>query len=95
MAVTAYQNPQVGVLHTLFAKYGGVILWLKYKGRFSRLHSLCLKLSHATCLQLELYCVNQAQSLPTLSSVSCVLDLHSATQVVSRLHATVLDKSCV
>jgi hypothetical protein len=26
---------------------------------------------------------------------SCVLDLHSTTQVVSRLHATVLGKSCV
>ena len=27
--------------------------------------------------------------------VCCVLDLHSTTQVVSRLHATVLGKSCV
>jgi hypothetical protein len=27
--------------------------------------------------------------------VSCMIDLHSTTQVVSRLHATVLGKSCV
>jgi hypothetical protein len=27
-------------------------------GRFT-LHNFCLKLSHATCLQLELYCVSQ------------------------------------
>jgi hypothetical protein len=26
------------------------------------LHNFCLKLSHATSLQLELYCVNQAQT---------------------------------
>jgi hypothetical protein len=26
------------------------------------LHNFCLKLSHATCLQLELYCVNQAHN---------------------------------
>ena len=31
----------------------------------------------------------------TLSQVSCVLDLHSTTEVVSRLHATALGKSCV
>jgi hypothetical protein len=30
------------------------------KGRFT-LHNFCLKLSHATCLQLELYCVNKRQ----------------------------------
>jgi hypothetical protein len=30
-----------------------------YKGRFT-LHNFCLKLSHTTCLQLELDCVNQA-----------------------------------
>ena len=53
------------------------------------------KLSHSTCSQLELYCVNQAHSSPKLSQASCVLDLHSTTQVVSRLHATVLGKSCV
>ena len=29
------------------------------------------------------------------TQVSCVLDLHSTTQVVSRLHTTVLGKSCV
>jgi hypothetical protein len=29
------------------------------------------------------------------SLASCVFDLHSPTQVVSRLHATVLGKSCV
>ena len=31
------------------------------------LHNFCLKLSRATCLQLELYCVNQAYNSPTLS----------------------------
>jgi hypothetical protein len=40
-------------------------------------------------------CVNQAHNSLTLSYVSCVLDLHSTTQVVSRLHATVLGKSCL
>jgi hypothetical protein len=35
---------------------------------------------------------DHAGSIP---EVSCVLDLHSTTQVVSRLHATVLGKSCV
>jgi hypothetical protein len=43
-------------------------------------------------------CVNEAHNSPMLSYMSCVLldnlDLHSATQVVSRLHATVLGKSC-
>ena len=34
------------------------------KGPFT-LHNFCLKLSHATCLQLELYCVNQAHNSPT------------------------------
>jgi hypothetical protein len=32
---------------------------------------------------------------PTLSKASCVFDLHSTTQVVSRLNAIVLGKSCV
>jgi hypothetical protein len=40
----------------------------KCKRRFT-LHNFCLKLSHATCLQLELYCVNQAHNLPTLSAL--------------------------
>ena len=35
------------------------------RDRFT-LHNLCLKLSHATCLQLELYCVNQAHNSATL-----------------------------
>jgi hypothetical protein len=61
------------------------------KGRFI-LHNFCLKLSHATCLQLELYCVNQAYNSSTATKASCVFDLHSTTQVVSRLHATVLGK---
>ena len=54
------------------------------------------KTAHATmptCLQLELYCVNQTYNSSTLSLVSCALDLHNTTQVVSRLHATVLGKS--
>jgi hypothetical protein len=38
---------------------------------------------------------NQAHNSPTLSWLSCVLDLHSTTQAVSRLHAIVLGKSCV
>ena len=59
------------------------------KGRFT-LHNVCLKLSHATCLQLELHCVNQAHNSPTLSQTSCVLDLPSTIQVVNRLHVTVL-----
>ena len=59
------------------------------KGRVT-LHSVCLKLSHATCLQLELHCVNQAHNSPTLSQTSYVLDLPSTIQVVNRLHVTVL-----
>ena len=40
--------------------------------------------------------VNQAQLSYRLSRASCVLGLHSTTQVVvSRLHATVLGKRCV
>ena len=46
------------------------------KGRFT-LHNFCLKLSHATCLQLELYCVNQAHNLRT----------NNAGELCSRLHA--------
>ena len=42
-----------------------------------------VKLSHATCLQLELYCVNQAHDSPTLSWASSALDFHSATHFVS------------
>jgi hypothetical protein len=30
------------------------------------IHNFCLKLSHATCSQLELYCVNQAHKSSTL-----------------------------
>ena len=60
------------------------------------LHNFCLKLSHATCgLQYELYCVNQAHNSLTTMKARCVLDLHSTTQVVSRLHATVLGRNCV
>ena len=47
---------------------------------------------------LREYCVVLCQSstqLASLSYMSCVLDLHSITQVVSRLHATVLGKSFV
>ena len=35
-------------------------------GRFTlrKLRNFCLKLSHATCLQFELYCVNQAPNSP-------------------------------
>jgi hypothetical protein len=36
------------------------------EGRFA-LQNFCLKLSHATCLQLELYCVNQAHNSPRTS----------------------------
>jgi hypothetical protein len=40
--------------------------------------------------------VNQAQDQGrTLLKVSCVLDLHSTTQVVNMLRATVLGKRCV
>ena len=35
------------------------------EGRFT-LDNFCLKLSHATCLQLDLYCVNQAHNAPKL-----------------------------
>jgi hypothetical protein len=34
------------------------LYYLKAKGGFT-LHNFCLKLLHATCLQLELHCVNQ------------------------------------
>jgi hypothetical protein len=37
--------------------------WRSSKDRFTS-HNVCLKLSHATCLQLELYCVNQAHNSP-------------------------------
>jgi hypothetical protein len=77
------------------AKRGTVcvnVIWFSI-GQFT-LHNFCLKLSHATCLQLELYCVNQAHNSPTTTLTSCEQDLHSTTQVVSRLHVTVLDKSC-
>ena len=64
------------------------------KGRFT-LRNICLKLSYASCLQLELYCVNQAHNSTTMQA-SCMFDLPSTTQVVSmRLHATVIGKSCV
>jgi hypothetical protein len=41
-----------------------ILIW----PRLFATHIFCLKLSHATCLQLELYCVNQAHNSPTLSS---------------------------
>jgi hypothetical protein len=66
-----------------------------YISRFTLQGNFCLKLSHVNRLQFELYCVNQAHSSLTLSQASYWLDIHSTTQVVSRLHATVLDKSCV
>jgi hypothetical protein len=37
--------------------------WRICKSR-NTLHNFYLKLSHATCLQLELYCVNQAHNSP-------------------------------
>jgi hypothetical protein len=37
----------------------------------------------------------KARQTSKLQNRSCVLDLHSTTQVVSRLHATILGKSCV
>jgi hypothetical protein len=44
-----------------------IILYVQRSlGRFT-LHNFCLKLSHATCLQLELYCANQAHNSPTFS----------------------------
>jgi hypothetical protein len=36
------------------------------------LGNFCLKLSHATCLQLDLYCVNQAHNSPT-RRVACLI----------------------
>jgi hypothetical protein len=52
------------------------------------LHKFCLKLSHATCLQLELYtCTVSVYKIKHTNSStlsSCVLDLRSATQVVMR-----------
>jgi hypothetical protein len=51
---------------------------------------------HAIRLHLELYCLNQANNSPTTTLIElCCSGLHSTTQVVSRLHVTVLGKSCV
>jgi hypothetical protein len=46
--------------------------------------NFCLtELSHATCLQLELYCVNQAHNLPTLVKMHKLLQV--CKQVVTNL----------
>ena len=61
------KNVLINVRHRVMA----FILLRHYrKGRFT-LHNICLKLSHATCLQLELYCVTQAHNSPTTTWTSC------------------------
>ena len=45
---------------------------MAYLNADSTLHNISLKLSHAICLQLELYCANQAHNLPTLSFIYTV-----------------------
>jgi hypothetical protein len=47
------------------------------------MHNLCLKLSHATCLQLELYCVNQAHN-SAADFNSCILTNYSARSDFNR-----------
>jgi hypothetical protein len=49
-----------------------------------------IDMCNAAFMGQQTYCDRSA-----LSWASCLLDLHSTTQVVSRLHAPVLGKSCV
>ena len=74
-------------------------LYIQRRFQFKRKFTLytCIfyiKLSRATCLQLDLCCVNEAHNAPITTEqrnlVVYVCLIYSTIQVVSRLHATVL-----
>jgi hypothetical protein len=62
------------------------------KDRFA-LHNFCLKLSHATCLQLDLYCVNQHTTHLCCCQVSRGVDLRSRMDLLPNEQNFDLDKS--
>jgi hypothetical protein len=61
---------------------------MKNISRFT-LHNFCLKLSHATCLQLELYCVNQAHNSRQLRQVVCLCFRIETNYCVAKLSPVV------
>ena len=66
-----------------------------FKDRFT-LHNFCLNLSHATCLQLELYSVYTARNAQLATSLWRFWLCKSSTQLANVVvDATVLGKSCV
>jgi hypothetical protein len=62
-----------------------------YKGQFT-LHNFCLKLSHATCLQLELYCVNQAHN--SLTHVKTHRLQQTYIRLVAMLFQQLVNRMC-
>jgi hypothetical protein len=74
------------------AKLPKVVIRKRVIGPTYTTQLLSLKLSHATCLQLELYCVEHTTHLRQLRRLVCLM---STTLVVSELHVTVFGKSCV